>query len=211
MDLYALLLGLLVWVVYPMWLFAGAIDYLCHRRTDIALTSGVTESLLHVAQFLCLGAAFALAVFFEISPAVWTVMLLLVVAHSVLAFSDVSYTVGRRHIPALEQLVHGYMEVLPWIALLLLGILHWPSSQASSASQWFALKESMSLSSGVLLLGSFTVLAGVPILEELGRTLRTRAGIERASRDSRTEHCLPGPCVPGREYREYEQCAPDTD
>lgn len=37
--------------------------------------------------------------------------------------------------------------------------------------QWFALKESMSLSEGVLLFGSFAVLAGVPILEELGRTL----------------------------------------
>lgn len=179
MDLQTLLLGFLVWVVYPIWLFAGAIDYLCHRRTDIDRTSGVTESLLHLAQFLCLGAALALAVFFEISPAVWIVMLLLILVHSVLAFSDVSYTVGRRHISALEQLAHGYMEVLPWMALLLLGILHWPSSQASAASQWFAPKES--LSAGVLLLGSFTVLAGVPILEELGRTLRTRARIDRAN------------------------------
>lgn len=122
-----------------------------------------------MAQFLCLAGAFALAIFLEFSLAVWIVMLLLVIAHSALAFTDVSYTLGRRRILAVEQLVHGYMEVLPWVALVLLGILHLASSR--EGAQPFALKASIS-AEHFLLFASFLVLAGAPIAEEWVRTVR---------------------------------------
>ena len=54
MSLLQTLWGLLLWVLYPLWLLAGAIDYVCHRRTNIEHTSGATESLLHLAQFAAL-------------------------------------------------------------------------------------------------------------------------------------------------------------
>jgi hypothetical protein len=158
----------LIWGLYPAWLLAGAGDYLCHRTTSIERTSGATESWLHLAQFACLGIAFACAVLLQISAAVFLVVGALVLAHSVLAYMD-----GRRRILPIEQSVHGFMEVLPLVAVALLGVRHW--QEISAGATTFALHSTLDLER-VLLLSSFAVLAGLPVLEELLRTLRVHAG-----------------------------------
>jgi hypothetical protein len=119
-----ILIGALAWFIYPLWLVAGIADAWCHRRTNIATTTGVRESLFHVAQLACVGAAVLAAVVLEISTAVLLGMALAIATHSTLAFLDVAYTNPRRHISALEQHVHAYMEVLPWTALILIAALH---------------------------------------------------------------------------------------
>ena len=85
MDARALGLNFLAWVLYPLWLAAGAADYLCHRRTHIERTSGAVESWLHVAQFLSIAALLALATLF----AVTTERVDLVARHRARAFSAV--------------------------------------------------------------------------------------------------------------------------
>jgi hypothetical protein len=166
------LAALLIWGIYPAWLLAGAADYLCHRKTDIERTSGATESWLHVTQFVCLAVAFACAVLLQISAAVFVVLVALVVAHSCLSYIDVRYTDGRRRILPIEQSIHGFMDVLPLVAVAVLGVQQWQEIRAGSMT--FALHPSMDLPR-VLLLSSFAVLAGLPVLEELLRTLRSSA------------------------------------
>jgi hypothetical protein len=161
--------ALLIWAIYPAWLLAGAGDYLCHRKTEIECTSGATESELHVAQFVCLAIAFACAVLLQISAAVFGVLAAFVAAHSVLSYIDVHYTDGRRRILPIEQTVHGFMDVLPLVAVAILGVQHWP--EISAGTMTFALDAAID-SERVLLLTSFAVLAGLPVLEELLRTLR---------------------------------------
>jgi hypothetical protein len=161
--------ALLIWAIYPAWLLAGAGDYLCHRKTKIECSSGATESGLHLAQFVCLAIAFACAVLLQISAAVFGVLVALVVAHSVLSYIDVRYTDGRRRILPIEQTVHGFMDVLPLVAVAILGVLHWP--EISGGTTTFALDAAIH-SERVLLLASFAVLAGLPVLEEVLRTLR---------------------------------------
>jgi hypothetical protein len=131
----------LIWGLYPAWLLAGAGDYLCHRTTSIERTSGATESWLHLAQFACLGIAFACAVLLQISAAVFLVVGALVLAHSVLAYIDVRYTDGRRRILPIEQSVHGFMEVLPLVAVALLGVRHW--QEISAGATTFALHSTL--------------------------------------------------------------------
>ncbi|HET9445462.1 MAG TPA: hypothetical protein VFO35_04340 [Steroidobacteraceae bacterium] len=161
--------ALLLWGIYPAWLLAGAGDYFCHRRTDIERTSGALESWLHFAQFGCLAVAFACALLLEISAAVFAVIVALVLTHSVLSYIDVRYTDGLRRISPIEQTVHGFMDVLPLVAVALLGVQHWPQIRTGSMS--FAPLASIDLGR-VLLLASFVVLAGLPIVEELLRCLR---------------------------------------
>jgi hypothetical protein len=167
------LAALLLWGIYPAWLLAGAGDYLCHRATDIERTSGATESWLHLAQFISLAIAFACAVLLQISAAVFVAMVALVLAHSLLAYVDVRYTDGRRHILPIEQTVHSFMEVLPLVAVALFGLQHWQEIRAGSMA--FA-SSSGAGREGALLLASFVVLAGLPVLEELLRTARGHAG-----------------------------------
>lgn len=159
----------LAWGLYPAWLLAGAGDYLCHRKTDIEHTSGATESWLHMAQFACLAIAFACAALLQISAVVFVAMVALVLAHSILAYVDVRYTDGRRRILPVEQTFHGFMDVLPLVAVALLGVQHWEEVRAGSMT--FALHPAVDLRR-VLLLSSFAVLAGLPVLEELLRTLQ---------------------------------------
>lgn len=75
MDLRTLLVAFLVGVLYPVWLLAGAADYMCHRRTDITHTSGATEAWLQAAQLLCIGAILLLAVTLEVTALTWSAML----------------------------------------------------------------------------------------------------------------------------------------
>jgi hypothetical protein len=42
---------LLLYFIMPLWFAAGLADYLCHRATGIAQTSGWKESLLHLLMF----------------------------------------------------------------------------------------------------------------------------------------------------------------
>lgn len=161
--------ALLLWGIYPVWLLAGAGDYFCHHRTDIERTAGATESWLHLAQFGCLAVAFACALLLEISAAVFVLMVMLVLTHSLLSYIDVRYTEGRRHIAPIEQTVHGFMDVLPLVAVALLGVQHWPEIRAGSVT--FAPLPSIELERMLLLL-SFVALAGLPIIEELLRCLR---------------------------------------
>src|SRR5687768_2139549 len=56
---------LLNFILLPLWLAAGLVDYFCHRRTHIELTSGATESWLHLAQFGSLAAAMAVVLLLQ--------------------------------------------------------------------------------------------------------------------------------------------------
>lgn len=179
MELRNLLGGFLVWVLYPLWLLAGAGDYLSHRFTRIERTSGTHESHFHIAQFVTIAVIFACAVLLEITLAVLAIMVLALIAHAALSMKDVAYTLGRRHISAFEQHVHGFMDVLPFIAVCLLALMNWDAltapAWASSMLRWK--DEPLPTSHIALLLGSFTVLAGVPIAEEWFRSRRANSAV----------------------------------
>jgi hypothetical protein len=177
--------ALLVWGIYPAWLLAAGGDYLCHRRTRIEQTSGAIESWLHVAQFGSLAAALACALMLQMSTGVFVTISVLVLTHSILTYTDVRYTYGRRPILPAEQTVHGFMDVLPIVAVALLAVQHWAEIRAGSMS--FALDSEVGLKR-VVLLSSFMLLAGLPVFEELLRTLQpapppvTRGPVTRVSR-----------------------------
>lgn len=166
-----LLTAFLVWAIYPLWLVAGFFDYLSHRRTHIEATSGATESWLHLAQFLSLGFPLILVTFFEMTPLLLAIVASSVLLHTALGFADVAYTEGRRRIHPFEQHVHGFMTVLPIVAVGLLVVLRWEDIRAS---EWLLQTRSDPLPrmKAALLLTSYFTLAGVPIIEELVRTSR---------------------------------------
>jgi hypothetical protein len=167
LKLHALTLDLLVYVIYPLWLIAGAIDYVCHRRTNIALTSGVIETWLHIAQFVTIAIVFFGAIFLEPTLAAIALLGTTVILHLVLSYVDVVYTQPKRYISPLEQHVHGFLDVLPVIAVCLLAILGLSEPQSTTG---FALRSHEAARGVSLLVGSFIALAGLPVIEEHLRT-----------------------------------------
>jgi hypothetical protein len=176
LELRLLIDHFLAYGLYPVWLLAGAGDYVCHRRSDMARTSGLVEARLHVAQFITVAIVFFGAVLWR--PTMWVVVVIGIaaLAHLVLSYIDVTYTQQRRHISAFEQHMHAFMDVIPIMVVCLLALIGLSDPLPAPTLRAFedGWKEG-------LLIGSFLVLAGGPLIEEYVRT----AKLEKSSaRDS---------------------------
>jgi hypothetical protein len=120
----AAILAVLAWGILPAWLLAGLLDWWCHRRTDLAHTSGLGESSLHLLMLLQMGAAILAVLLLRINALVLLLLAVLWIGHQATSVWDSCYAAPRRHISVFEQHVHGFLDVLPLTALLLVGLLH---------------------------------------------------------------------------------------
>lgn len=163
---------LVVWGFYPLWLVAGGLDYLCHRRSRIEHTAGLEESHLHLAQFASIVLLVVTAAAFTLRGVTLVVAGLLLVAHTVLSYVDVSYTQPRRHISALEQHVHAFLVVLPITAIALLAVQDAQLEAPDAAVSWRP--RALSARQFAALLLSLLLGGGLPLLEEWWRSRRVR-------------------------------------
>jgi hypothetical protein len=122
--------SLLVYVVLPIWVIAGFLDYLCHRRSDIEHATGMKESLIHWAMLLEVALPLTLAVFFRINALLLSLMIVCLIAHEVTGYLDLKLAMATRNVTVFEHQVHSVLEILPFTAMLLLMALHWPQTQS---------------------------------------------------------------------------------
>jgi hypothetical protein len=107
----------LAYAGYLLWLLAGLFDFACHRRTGLARTSGVRESMFHLLQLSLVGTAILIGMVFRLGPGTLAIMLVLVCAHSAAAYLDTRSAYGRREIIPVEQHIHSVLDMAPPIAL----------------------------------------------------------------------------------------------
>jgi hypothetical protein len=124
MDLRTAIWNVLGFGVLPLWLLAGAADWLCHRRTLIERTSGPGESAFHMALLLLIAVPAVAGLWLEINSLLLCVYLAAVVAHMAFSLWDTAFSQPRRYISPFEQQVHGYLEMLPLFAVVMLALLH---------------------------------------------------------------------------------------
>jgi hypothetical protein len=105
---------------YIAWLLAGLADFICHRRTDIANTSGVLESSLHLIQICIIGTALVLWLAFVPSLGLVLSIGILVVLHAVAGYTDTRVAYRVREIRPFEQHLHSVLDVAPWIGFVAL-------------------------------------------------------------------------------------------
>ena len=110
---------LLGFVVIPLWLAMGLADYFCHRASDIEHTSGIRESVLHLAQYFCAGLPLLAGLLFQIDAGLLVFMFVFILLHHAIAYVDVRYANATRRVTPVEQMVHSFLEVLPISAFLL--------------------------------------------------------------------------------------------
>jgi hypothetical protein len=172
---------ILLYVVMPAWLLAGVADWACHRRTDIAHTSGIKESLLHLVMIGQGGLAVLAVMFLRVNAAVLLLLAVLLAAHALTLHWDLHSTTGKREIAPIEQTVHALLEALPMSAFALVVASHWSQSLAmfgagDAQPDWRLMWKAEALPSGqivAVLLGSF-FLGTLPYLEELMRSWKAR-------------------------------------
>ncbi|HJT98757.1 MAG TPA: hypothetical protein VJ696_10625 [Rhodanobacteraceae bacterium] len=180
-------LTLLIYVVVPLWLAAGFADWLCHRRSAIASTSGAPESALHLVMLAETGVPLLGALYLDVNALILGVLVAAFIAHELTAWVDVRYAIARRRVGVFEQFVHSVLEMAPLAVIVLLASAHWP--------QWLALfgrgdeparfalvrsSEPPPIEYTVALAVAIFALALAPYLEELARGLRARAPKQNA-------------------------------
>lgn len=125
---------LLMYGVLPLWLLAGLLDWALHRRASIETTAGLRESHLHLLMLAQLGLPAVLVLLCEVNAGVLALCAVAWLAHEVTVYVDLRWSVARRPVTPLEQMVHSVQEILPLLALALLVSLHWP--QAAALGGW---------------------------------------------------------------------------
>jgi hypothetical protein len=172
---------LLLYFILPVWLLAGIADYLCHRATDIAHTSGWKESIFHLAMFGEVAIPLLMCLFLEINALTFAVMIVAFVAHELTALWDVSFAITRRHVSPIEQHVHSFLEMIPLMAGAFVAVLHWPQLLAlfglgAEAARFDITWKDAPLPASyiVAVLAAALLLELLPYLEELVRGLRAR-------------------------------------
>jgi len=118
--------SVLMYFVLPLWLVAGFADYLCHRASHIATTTGAKESLIHLLMLTEISIAVTAAMAFEINAAIILLMIIVWAAHEATAVWDVTFAHHKREVTPIEQWVHSYLGVLPLLSLVMVVVLHWP-------------------------------------------------------------------------------------
>ncbi|WP_407353441.1 hypothetical protein [Luteimonas sp. R10] len=169
--------GLVDWAYagYLAWLFAGTLDFACHRRTDLAHTSGLPESLMHLLQLGLLALAILAGLLLDIGWSVWALMAALVALHAVAGYADTRRAYGRRDLRPFEQHVHSVLDMAPPTALGLVIAATWESAPATG---WALAVRQPPLSPAIwtAVLVPPALLCAVPALLELRGALAARRG-----------------------------------
>lgn len=163
----------LAYAGYLFWLAAGLADFICHRRTDLAHTSGVRESALHLLQLSLIGGAITLCLALRPSWMLAVVCALLLGTHAVVGYMDTRQAYGRRPLLPFEQHVHSVLDMAPvfafvlyfgslWLHGELAGTVLAPRDPALAPTLWAAV------------LAPAAVLCVLPALAEFRATLRAR-------------------------------------
>jgi len=165
----------------PLWQVMGFADYWCHRATRIERTSGLKESLLHALMLAEMGIPVTLCLFFEVTSLVLLLMVLVFFLHEATALWDIAYAAPRRDVWLVEQHIHSYLAVLPFMLGSFVICLNWDQFAALFGSgseparfdlSWkqpqFSVWYHATLISGLL------IFLGIPYGEEAWRCFRER-------------------------------------
>jgi hypothetical protein len=171
----------LMFGVVPLWILVGLADWWCHRRTAIERTSGLRENLFHWLLLAEAGIALLGVAVLEVNAALLVLVFVGFLAHELTTFIELRYTVPRREVRPLEQMVHSFMEILPLVLLALLAVMGWDKI-FNGSSREFALRATRepwpptylaSVAAAVLLLNV------LPMAEEGLRCWRARKLVTR--------------------------------
>jgi hypothetical protein len=170
----------LLFFLLPAWVVVGALDWWAHRRAGIE-RYGLYEPALHLVLLLLAGLPILLGLFLEINATVLLAMLLCFLAHETVGYLDIRLASATRGIAPFEQRLHDYLAAVPFAALSLVLVLHWPDLVSLATAPAEALRHLPALRTTPLPVGTTGVVLAlvfvgnlVPYLEEFVRAVRYR-------------------------------------
>lgn len=167
---------LLLYGLLPLWMAAGLADWACHWRTRIEETAGVAESAFHWLMFSLMGAGVLAGLVLRINAGLLLLCATLALVHHLVVYVELRYVAPLREIGPFEQMVHSFLELLPFTALALLAVLAAATGELKRPLDFgLALREPalpVRLVAGILL--AVLLFNALPLLHELLRTWAVR-------------------------------------
>ena len=153
-----------IYVLFPIWLIVGFLDFLQHRKTNISETSGLTESISHQLLLLSMGPAILCGLFLEINKMALLLMIACLVIHQILVYIDIWFARNyHRDIQPIERIYHIYIVMISVALLSAILVLKW--SELTLDSTWdlqFHWKAEPLPTGGIIL--AFALMAGLGII-----------------------------------------------
>jgi hypothetical protein len=115
----------LLYVILPLWMGSGLLDWYFHRRTRIEKTAGAHESMIHALMMTEAGIPVMLGLFLDVNALVLLLMIAGFFIHEVTAYWDVSYAEGRRVVTPGEQHTHSFLDAGPFMTVSFMICLYW--------------------------------------------------------------------------------------
>lgn len=165
--------------LYWVWVIAGALDFACHRRTDLPHTSGVAESSMHQVQLALCGSATVLVLLSEPTMGLAALLLCIVLAHAWAGYRDTrfAFDAGRTILP-IEQHIHSVLDMAPWIAW---AIVAWHAASAPALDWSLSLRRpAADAALWIAVLLPALALCVLPALREFRDAWRAKAGASHA-------------------------------
>ena len=131
-----LTLGLILYLLLPLWVLVGSLDYFCHRASRIERNSGLKESLMHMGMGVLVGIPIWLGIFCEINVLVLLVCFSCFVLHEIVAHNDVVWAEPRREITIWETHLHNYLGTIPFYVLALVVCRNWSAFISTITFDW---------------------------------------------------------------------------
>ena len=179
MELEELTLRLILFVILPLWVICGSLDYFCHRATKIEENSGVWESFHHSIMGVQVGVPIWLGIYCEINVLVLLICFACFIVHEWTAHNDVVVAVHAREVTPREQHIHSYLITIPFYVLSLTICRNWQTFLDTISFRWsgqlnFVLREEPLGTSTYVAWYAFLMLvvAVIPYTEELIRCVR---------------------------------------
>ena len=175
---------LTTYFVVPVWIGAGFLDYIWHRRTHIEKTSGLGESVVHTLMMVEAGPAVLAGLFLEVNAGVLGWMIGLSILHELTVLYDLWFTSSRRVIPAGEQVTHTFLESPPFLVTAAAICTHWEQFLALAGRGGERPRYNLRfqtppvpLRSVILMFAALTLFGALPHADELRRCIQAkRAG-----------------------------------
>lgn len=136
MGLEELTLRLILFVILPLWVICGSLDYFCHKATKIEENSGVWESFHHSIMGVQVGIPIWLGIYCEINVLVMLISFACFIIHEWTAHNDVVVAVHDREVTPREQHIHSYLITIPFYVLSLAICRNWESFLKTITFQW---------------------------------------------------------------------------
>lgn len=167
--------------LYWLWTIAGALDFACHRATNLPATSGVKESKLHLVQLALCGSGAVMWMAFEPNAGLASLLAVIVLVHAWAGYRDTraAFLSGRTITP-IEQHIHSVLDIAPWVALAATAWIAW----RAPVTEWpLTLRQNpLPVSTWAMVLVPALVLCVLPALLEFRNAWRVAHGRRDARR-----------------------------